>query len=116
MNQFSLTRADRIKSRYEFVELSKTGKKLNNKYFLALFSINPKGRTRLGITVTKKVGNAVIRNRIKRIIREYFRLNKHNIIGFWDINIIAKKEASAISSDRVFNSLQWIFSNIARRP
>jgi ribonuclease P protein component len=45
----------------------------------------------LGLTVTKKIGNAVVRNRIKRVYREVFRLNKHKITaGF--IIFHAKKE------------------------
>jgi ribonuclease P protein component len=70
------------------------------------------GRTRLGITVTKKVGNAVVRNRIKRLCREFFRLNKHKITGHWDINIIAKKQAADLSAKDVFSSLKHIFDRI----
>lgn len=75
-------------------------------------SLGGQDRTRLGITVTKKVGNAVVRNRIKRLCREFFRFNKHNITGHWDINIIAKKQAAGLSAKDVFSSLKHIFDRI----
>jgi ribonuclease P protein component len=69
-------------------------------------------KTRLGITATKKVGKAVERNRIKRHIREFFRLNRNSISGFWDINIIARKEAAGLASGQVHASLKEIFDNL----
>jgi len=71
-------------------------------------------RTRLGITVTKKVGKAAVRNKIKRLIREYFRQNRHHITGNWDINLIAKKEAANQESDRILESVRQIFDNLSR--
>jgi len=113
-NNFSFTRADRILKRYEFLYLSKSGKKLQNRYFIALFCPGKSERSRLGITVTKKIGNAVIRNRIKRLCREYFRLNRKNIPGSLDINIIAKKDAANLSGNQPFLYLQEIFGKIPR--
>ena len=113
MRFFSFTKADRILKRPDFLRLSKTGKKIHNKHFLALFSSAVVERTRLGVTVTKKVGHAAARNRIKRICREYFRLHRHNVKGVWDINIIAKKEAADLPSEQAFASLRNIFDRIS---
>lgn len=49
------------------------------------------GRTRLGITVTRRVGNAVRRNRIKRLVREWFR-QRGDGLGACDLVVIAKRE------------------------
>lgn len=111
--RFCFAKADRIWKHSEFLRLSKIGKKIQNRHFVANFSPGRFQRTRLGITVTRKVGRATTRNRIKRFIREYFRLNRHTITGYWDINIIAKKKASDISSGQAFLSLQNIFDSIS---
>jgi ribonuclease P protein component len=108
------TKADRILKRSEFIFLSKYGKKIHNKYFIAVISRGKTGRIRLGITVTKKVGNAVVRNRLKRLIREYFRLNRDNISRNWDINLIAKKEASELSANLINSSLHTLFKKIGK--
>ena len=112
--RFFFAKADRILKRTEFLRLSRFGEKIQNRHFIAIFCPNRFQRTRLGVTVVRKIGNAATRNRIKRFSREYFRLNRHIIAGHWDINIIAKKEAAKLSSSQAFLSLQNIFDSISR--
>lgn len=112
--RFCFTKADRILKRSEFLKLSILGKKTQNRHFIAIFSPGRFQRTRFGVTVARKVGNAPTRNRIKRFSREYFRLNRHIITGYWDINIIAKKRAADLSSEQAFLSLKEVFKNISR--
>lgn len=111
--RFFFTKADRLLKRSEFTQLSKAGRKIQNKHFIGILSPGRFQRTRLGITAARSVGNATKRNRIKRLSREYFRLNRHRITGHWDINIIAKKRAADISSEEAFLSLRNIFDNIS---
>ena len=112
--RFFFPRADRLLKRPEFYKLSTFGNKVQNRHFIATFAPGCFKRTRLGITVTKKVGHAVTRNRIKRLSREHFRQNKHIITGNWDINIIARHEAAELSSNKAFLSLRNIFDKISR--
>jgi len=112
--RFCFTKADRILKRSEFLKLSILGEKTQNRHFIAIFSPGRFQRTRFGVTVARKVGNAPTRNRIKRFSREYFRLNRHIITGYWDINIIAKKRAADLSSEQAFLSLKEVFKNISR--
>jgi ribonuclease P protein component len=112
--QFSFTKADRLLKRIDFLRLASQGRYLQNKTFIVVFAPGKFERKRLGITVSKRVGNAVIRNRIKRFAREYFRLNRQKITDNRDINIIAKKEAANLSSCETFVSLQNIFDKINR--
>ena len=112
--RFSFTKADRILKRSEFIALSKLGRRVQNNDFIAYFLPSQHNHSRLGVTVTKKVGQAVERNRIKRLVREYFRLNRHCLSGKWDINIIAKRQSAGITSEKVFRSLENIFDRISR--
>jgi ribonuclease P protein component len=112
--RFLFTKTDRLRKRSEFLELADRGKKIQDQYFIAVYSQSRIQRTRLGVTVARKVGNAPTRNRIKRLSREYFRLNRQTITGYWDINIIAKKKAANLSSEQAFLSLKNILNNISR--
>ena len=99
--------------RGEFLRIARLGKRVQNRHFIAVYSPADRERTRLGITVTKRVGNAVTRNRIKRLVREYFRKHRHHIKGKRDINIIAKKEAATISPEKTIQSLQQVFEKMS---
>jgi len=112
LRRFSFTKADRILKRQDFIQLARRGQKTQNQHFIAKFYLNDFGLPRLGITVTRKVGNAATRNRIKRLTREYFRLNRHDVKGSWDINIIAKKKAAGLSSEMALIALKDIFNRI----
>jgi ribonuclease P protein component len=112
--RFSFTKADRILKRGEFIALSKSGKRVQNSEFIAYFGPNRHNQSRLGVTVTKKVGQAVERNRLKRMVREFFRLNRHRLAGKWDINIIAKRQSAGITSEKANRSLENIFELISR--
>jgi ribonuclease P protein component len=112
MRLFSFTKADRLLKRSEFLHLSQIGRTAYNSHFIAVFA--PVNHTRIGITVSKKVGKSVTRSRLRRLIREYFRHNRHNIAGNWDINIIAKRRAADLSSAEAFLSLKHIFDKLSR--
>jgi len=112
LNRFQ--KQDRLLKRPEFLELSRTGRSEHSSCFVAVFAPGRYLHSRLGITVTKKTGNSVTRNRIRRYVREYFRNHRHSIAGNWDINIIAKKRAAEASSKSVFASLQQLFDKISR--
>lgn len=112
--RFVFTKADRILKRPEFLHLSTHGKKISNQNFVAKFNPGRFKRVRLGITVSRRVGNAVARNRIKRLAREYFRLNRHLFADCWDIVVTAKRGAANLSSDEAFLSLKDVFDKINR--
>ena len=112
MNNFNFPKTDRILKRSYFLQLSKNGKRVKNKYFTIVYSQGLFGTTRLGLTVSKKAGNSVRRNKIKRRIREYFRMNKGSFKKKWDINVIAKPEAGSLTSELFIPSLQDVFKKI----
>ncbi|MEE4357728.1 MAG: ribonuclease P protein component [Desulfococcaceae bacterium] len=112
MPKYSFCKSDRIVKRAEFVRLSKSGLRIRNRYFIANCSKSGRKVTRLGLTVSKKVGNAVTRNRMKRLCRECFRLYRHNITETRDINIVVTKEAANLPTDQFFSSLQKLFDRV----
>ena len=67
----------------------------------------------MGITVTKKVGGAVTRNRIKRLVREYFRQNQHRLKAPVDVNVIAKKACCQQESSLLAASLDNLFNRVS---
>jgi ribonuclease P protein component len=109
---YAFKKTDRIRKRPEFVFISKSGKKIQNRQFIIVYSPSRFNQSRIGITVTKRIGKAVRRNRIKRLVREYYRHNRHRLKGFWDINVIAKNEAAELNSKQIFLSLEDLFETL----
>jgi ribonuclease P protein component len=66
------------------------GQRVSSRSLLVFGLPNAVGHARLGITVTRKIGNAVRRNRTKRMIREVFRRNRHRIPAALDLVVNAK--------------------------
>ena len=95
-------------NREDFVNLNRLGKKYHSKHFLVIAKT---GRSRLGITVTRKIGNAAKRNKVKRLAREFFRLNKHHFSRGCDIVIIGKKDSFLLNYTDVKEELGEIILN-----
>jgi len=102
-NAFS--KADRLLKRSEFLAVSDCGERCKSSNFLLLIKKNDLGRPRIGITVSKKVGKAVVRNRVKRLVREYFRTHKDDFPASSDTVVIAFPGAASLRCREVESEL-----------
>lgn len=79
-----------LKSNMNFQNVYKNGVSYANKYLVMYVLENRTDNLRLGISVSKKVGNSIVRHRLTRLIRESVRLNSGSILKGYDIVIIAR--------------------------
>jgi ribonuclease P protein component len=105
---------DRILKRFEFLEFYASGKAVHSPGFILVYKRGLSGRSRIGITVSRKVGHAVVRNRIKRRVREYYRLHRMAVPEPWDFHVIAKKPASLLSFLKTAAMLEGLFDKFAK--
>jgi ribonuclease P protein component len=87
----------------------KYGARYRTSHFYIRMLRNPLGTTRLGIAAGRKAGNACARNRIKRRLREYFRLNRDKFPPETDIVFTVLKEASKLNTQQLFQELDRFF-------
>ncbi|KKB44164.1 ribonuclease P protein component [Bacillus thermotolerans] len=96
----------RIKKDSEFQSVFKGGKSFANRQFVVYVRKNELNVPfRIGLSVSKKIGNAVTRNRVKRRIRQSFTELKENILPGHDLIIIARKPAADMNGNEVKKSL-----------
>jgi ribonuclease P protein component len=91
MNE-TLSPQERIRNKKEFSHLYKNGSRYRGKYFNLIYTSSDLSFSRMAVVISKKVGNAAKRNKIKRQMRTLFRRNKDLLESSFDILIIAKKE------------------------
>lgn len=82
-----------IKKNSDFQRIYRGGKSYANRLLVMYVEKTDETETRIGISVSKKVGNSVARHRICRLIREIFRLNRHRIQAGLNIVIVARTAA-----------------------
>ena len=109
-----LTPQERIRKKKDFLTLYRTGSRYRGRFFHLVYRANSFEFPRLAVVVSRKVGNAVTRNRIKRRIRALFRRNKSLFKKPMDVILIAKMEILDLSlSDlaaEFFSALERIFT------
>jgi ribonuclease P protein component len=88
---FSFTKSDKIRKSRDYSLLKETGSVFKTK--LMVFNYSVSERTKLGVIVTKKVGNSVFRNRVKRWIREVFRTERGRFVTPVDLVMIPRQSS-----------------------
>jgi ribonuclease P protein component len=84
----------RLRKRADYLKVQEAGFKVSTEPLLVLALRNPNGVTRLGVTISTKVGNSVVRHRIRRCLKELFRKRKDELPLGIDVVFIAKQQAA----------------------
>ncbi len=110
MRKFSFGKRERLLKRPQFESVISRGQKRRVEAFCTVFFLpNSLNRKRLGIIASKKMGNAVVRNLIKRKIREVFRHIKDRIEPAMDIVVVSGKDLASLPvstiEKKIFQSL-----------
>ncbi|MCD8151140.1 MAG: ribonuclease P protein component [Clostridiales bacterium] len=97
--------SESLKSSQDFQKVYKKRNSYANRYLVMYVLENEKDCNRLGISVSKKVGNSVVRHRITRLIRESYRLNEALFNSGLDMVVIARQSAKDRSYQEIESAL-----------
>jgi ribonuclease P protein component len=107
-NILDMKKTESIKNNSEFKEVYQTGKSYANKFLIMYVKKNGLQYNRLGISVSKKVGNSVIRHRVTRLIRESYRLSEEQIMNGFDIVVVARVSANGRNYSEIDSALMHL--------
>lgn len=107
-----MKRISTLKKNYEFKNVLNKGKFYKGKYVTIYIIKNKEEINKIGIAISKKLGKANKRNRLKRLIRESYRLQKDNLIKGYNIVFIWNKQANILNNTytEVNNDIINLFS------
>ena len=105
----------RVRKRREFLHIQNAGRRVATRHFLVVYTCAGDAPPRLGITVTKKIGNAVVRNAVKRAVRETFRASVAGVPRGASVVVIARSGAGDLGTNATAAELGPALRSIAGR-
>lgn len=102
--------SESLKKNRDFQQVYKTGTSYVNKYLVMYVKENQLEKNRIGISVSKKVGNSVVRHRLCRLVRESYRLHENLFRRGLDIVVVARVSAK----ERTFREIESAFLHLGR--
>ena len=104
-----MEKKNRLRKNMEFKKVYKARKNFWNRNLILYIKRNGTEETRIGVSITRKVGNAVVRNKLKRRIKELNRRYIESLKEGYDIVIIPKKNAVDLSFKDLESALKHIY-------
>ena len=101
--------SESLKKNHDFQKVYKNGTSKGNRYLVMYVLENQYRKNRLGISVSKKVGNSVVRHRVTRLIREGYRLHEQEFDTGLDIVVVARPAAG----DRSYHEIESALLHLA---
>jgi ribonuclease P protein component len=101
-----------LKKNHEFKRLYNKGKSATSKCVAVYCRKNGSGENRLGVTVSTKLGGAVQRNRIRRRLKEIYRLNEKALFAGYDIVIVARMRSRHAGYKELESSVMTLFKKL----
>ena len=108
-------KAVRIRRRREFLALQRDGRRRHTSHFVVIRRPSATAASRLGVTVSARIGNSVARNRVKRLVREVFRHRRADLVPSSDVLVIAKPGASALTYAQAATELERLLDIVPGR-
>ena len=102
--------SESLKKNKDFQYIYRKGKSYANKYLVMYVLENGTSQNRLGISVSKKVGNSVVRHHLTRLVRESYRLHEDVFRRGFDIVVVARVSAK----ERTFREIESAFLHLGR--
>lgn len=93
--------SESLKKNTQFQFVYKNGKSYANRYLIMYVKENGTDRNRIGISVSRKVGNSVVRHRVTRLVRESYRLHENIFNSGLDMVIVARPTAARVGYHEV---------------
>jgi len=103
---------ERIRKKKDFFDLYRKGRRVRGKYFHLVFQPNKLEYSRMAVVVSKKIGKAAKRNRIKRWFRELFRRNKELLPLPCDLIFIAQKDMANLTWEGLKEEYKSVVSHL----
>ncbi|MCD7835183.1 MAG: ribonuclease P protein component [Lachnospiraceae bacterium] len=97
--------SEHLKKNHQFQFVYQNGKSYADKYLVMYVKENGMNKNRIGISVSKKVGNSVVRHRVTRLIRESYRLHENIFNSGLDIVIVARACAASAGFKEIEGAL-----------
>jgi ribonuclease P protein component len=107
-------KSERLTTRSEYLLVQQHGTRIHLRDLLVFVYPRPEGR-RIGITASTKVGGAVERNRIKRLLREVWRRERDTLPEGYDIVFVAKRSATGLTYEELRRQLAELAQRLGRR-